>query len=137
VRKLLRSLATLLALRAANAALDAANAALSTAPGPDRGAPAFEAPSAAAIEEARSVVSPDEPSRGMTYGAGFEPGPVDDSFLPRPSLEGIEAECRYRMAAVAGMPEPRGFDTGKAKQRARDALDESLDLYNLVKDALD
>jgi hypothetical protein len=127
VRKLLRSLATLAGLRIANAALDIADAALRTAPGPDRGAPP-------AIE-ARVVVT-DEPSRGLTYGAGFNPGPVDDSFLPRPSLEGLEAECRIRMATVAGMPEPRGFDTGKAKARKRAELDDALDLYNLAVEAL-
>jgi hypothetical protein len=127
VRELFRRLATLAGLRIANAALDVADAALRTAPGPDRGAPP-------AIE-ARVVVT-DEPSRGLTYGAGFNPGPVDDSFLPRPSLEGLEAECRIRMATVAGMPEPRGFDTGKAKAKKRAELDDALDLYNLAVEAL-
>jgi hypothetical protein len=127
VRELFRRLATLAALRVVNAALDVADVALRTAPGPVRGAPP-------AIE-ARVVVT-DEPSRGLTYGAGFNPGPVDDSFLPRPSLEGLEAECRIRMATVAAMPEPRGFDTGKAKARKRAELDAALDLYNLAVEAL-
>jgi hypothetical protein len=123
VRQLLRSVAAL--------AVAVARAAFHTPepgdPGAGRGTPA--------IEEARVVVT-DEPSRGLTYGAGFNPGPVDDSFLPRPSLEGLEAECRIRMATVAGMPEPRGFDTGKAKARKRAELDETLDLYNLAVEAL-
>jgi hypothetical protein len=97
-------------------------------PGVGRGVPAIEA---------SGVVVTDEPSRGLTYGAGFTPGPVDDSFLPRPSLEGIEAECRILMATIAKMPAPRGFDTGKAKEAKRRLLDESLDLYNLAKEALD
>jgi hypothetical protein len=129
VRKLLRSLAVMAILGTANAVVDAATLALRPGhPDAGRGAEAG-GPDRPQLEPAGVVVT--------TQGAGFNPGPVDDSFLPRPSLEGIEAECRYRMAAVAGMPEPRGFDTGKAKQRAREALDESLDLYNLVKDAID
>jgi hypothetical protein len=50
--------------------------------------------------------------------------------------EPLEAECRIRMATVAGMPEPRGFDTGKAKAKKRAELDETLDLYNLAVEAL-
>jgi hypothetical protein len=87
------------------------------------------------------VVSEDTPelSRGLTYGAGFNPGPVDDTFLPRPSLEGLEAECRYRMAAVAGMPEPRGWLSARepgSKPKKRAELDACLDLYNLAVEAL-
>jgi hypothetical protein len=130
VRELFRRLATLAGLRIANAALDVADAALRTAPGPDRGAPP-------AIE-ARVVVT-DEPSRGLTYGAGFNPGPVDDSFLPRPSLEGLEAECRTRMATIAAMPEPRGWLSARepgSKPKKRAELDAALDLYNLAVEAL-
>ena len=74
-----------------------------------------------------------------TAGAGFNPGPVDDSFLPRPSLEGLEAECRYRMAAVAGMPADRGWWSAKqpgSKTEQLAKLDDALDLYNLAVEAL-
>jgi hypothetical protein len=132
VRKLLRSLAVMAVLGVANAVTDAATLALRPGhPDADRGAEAG-GPDRPQLEPPGVVVT--------TAGAGFEPGPVDDSFLPRPSLEGIEAECRYRMAAVAGMPDDRGWHSArqlgsKAKKRAE--LDDALDLYNLAKDALD
>jgi hypothetical protein len=74
-----------------------------------------------------------------TQGAGFNPGPVDDSFLPRPSLKGIEYECRMRMAALVKMPEPRGWYSSKlpgSKPEKRAELDAALDLYNLAVEAL-
>lgn len=82
------------------------------------------------------VIVTDEPSRGFTYGAGFDPGPVDDSFLPRPSLEGIEFECRQRMKAVAAH-QVRGFDSAKVHARMLALLDDALDLYNLAVQALE
>ena len=61
------------------------------------------------------VTVADESSRGLTYGDGFTPSdePVSDELLPRPSLEGIEDECRVRMAALVAMPEPRGWYSSK------------------------
>jgi hypothetical protein len=121
VRKLLRSLATLAALRVANAALDAANAAIRTAPGPDRGAPA--------IEEARVVVS-DEPSRGLTYG--YEPDEEPVVLMPRPSIDGLEYACRVLMAELAAMPPARGFDTAKDRAFKQREIDDAFDLYNFA-----
>lgn len=80
------------------------------------------------------VIVTDEPSRGLTYGEGFTPGPVDDALQPRPSIDGIEAECRIRMAFLVKMPE-RGFDQTKAKDVKRAELDAALDLYNLAVEA--
>jgi hypothetical protein len=124
VRKLLRSLATLAALHAANAALGVANAALRTAPGPDRGAPA--------IEEAGVVVT-DEPSRGFTYDwEEPEPELVEVTLTPRPSIDGLEYACRLLMAELAKMPPARGFDTGRDRRFKRDEIDDALDLYNFA-----
>jgi hypothetical protein len=123
VRKLLRSLATLAALHAANAALGVANAALRTAPGPDRGAPA--------IEEAGVVVT-DEPSRGLTYGYEPDEEPEPVALMPRPSIDGLEYACRLLMAELAKMPPARGFDTARDRAKKQVEIDDALDLYNFA-----
>lgn len=59
---------------------------------------------------------------------------VTESLMPRPSLEGIEHDCRRAMAEIARM-KPRGFDGEREKRRAIQVLDEQLDLYNLAREA--
>lgn len=69
------------------------------------------------------------------YGLYPEPAPEPEPLMPRPSLEGIEYECRQRMAAVA-RHQVRGFDSAKEHRRLLGLVDESLDLYNLAQEAL-
>ena len=57
----------------------------------------------------------------------------DETLMPRPSLEGIEADCRKRMAAIAGF-QVRGFDSAKVRAKHIAELDDQLDLYNTVKE---
>ena len=121
MRKLLRSLATLLALRAANAAVDAANLALG--PGRadvDRGVPpgGFDRP---------------ELESGQVVMATEEVVPL----LPRPSLDGLEAACRERMALVVRHGPARGFDSGRVRAALLAQCDAAFDLYLLAASAFD
>jgi hypothetical protein len=110
VRELFRRLATLAALRVVNAALDVANAALRD---PDAG-------------------------RGRTAGGPHQPKLESVmALLPRPSLDGLEATCRERMAAVVKHGPARGFDTGRVRAALLAQCDAALDLYNLAATASD
>lgn len=62
---------------------------------------------------------------------------VDPTLLPRPSLAGLEAACRERMAAVARHGAARGFDSARVRAALLAQADHALDLYNLASSAFD